>query len=176
MNEKFSEDQTFQDLFLALNHIDLSNPFNVLKDEKVFLLNLLKDDIVILVPQKQDIDSFQIIDLKRKKGLHDPFEEILVDYNQLSIKFYGKANRGERKLLISAVYNQDENLWDVRSHIKENDRPSTLDDALDELLLIEHGGLEQRESFISIINLCKELAKESTPQKKQDAKTKSLKN
>lgn len=172
MNGGIYEDEIFQDLLLACNHLDLSNPFYVSIDDSAFLLN---EDIVILIPRNKDDNSFQIIDLKRKNGLHDPFEEILVDYNQLSIKFYGKAGRDKKKLLISATYDNDEELWDVKSYVKGNEKPSTLVDALDELLLLD-GGVEQRDSFISIICLCHNLAKNNKNQNSKDVKTKSLKN
>ncbi len=162
MCEKVYEDEVFQDLLSVVNNLNLSNHFNISLDERAFIA---ADDIVILIPCNQECRNFQIIDLKRKNGIHDPFQEVFVDLDQLSIGFYGKAGRGKRKLLISATYDQDDDIWDVRSHVKGNSRPSTLDDALDDLLLVENDGLEQRESFISIINLCQHLAKNSKEQK-----------
>ncbi len=167
MNENFSEDEIFQDLFSANEYFSFSNPFYTSMYDNAFLFD---DDVVILVPHKENGKVFQIVDIKRKNGLYDPFEEIFVDVDQLSIKFYGKVGRGNRKLLISAIYDKDEEVWDVRSHIKDVDTPSTLSDALDELLLLGKEGSEQRDSFISIIDLCQSYAKINDEQKNKKLK------
>lgn len=172
MNENFSEDQIFQDLLLANEYFSFSNPFYSSMYDNSFLVG---DDVVTLVPLKQDGKVFQIVYVNRKNGLYDSFEEINVDVDRLSIKFYGRVGRCKRKLLISAIYDKDEEVWNVRSHMKGDVRPSTLDDALDELLLLGQEGVERRENFISIINFCQDYAEMNDEQKNNDEKNNKLK-
>lgn len=155
MDNRIYEDEILEDLFFAASHLDNLNPFLISIDERIYLF---KDEIVMLVPCNQNVKGFQIINLKNKNGINDPFEEVLVNQDKLSVQFYGKTYKGKRKLIISADYDEEDKIWDVKSYIN-GERPSTLYDSLDELLSLEDGGVNQRDGFLSIISLCDKLSK-----------------
>lgn len=160
MDNKIYEDELLEDLFFAASRLDQSNPFLISLDEKIFFF---KDDIVILVPCDPNVKSFQIINIKKKNGINDPFEEVFVDQDNLSVQFYGKTYKSKRKLLISANYDNNDKIWDVKSYIN-GERPSTLYDSLDELLSVENGGVSQRDGFLAIISLCYKISKNNDNQ------------
>ena len=154
-------DDVLSEVYLAKKKIDHNTLAFKTGTEEYYLID---KNIVLEYPKDTSDLTFSIFNLTYKVSPKAPFQEIYVNPNVPEIDFYA-INDGNRELRFYATFDNIDKSWDVRSNMTVKNKATSLNKALEELIIKYPNGVEESESFIEMINSTRKLFNQSEEKK-----------